>query len=287
MASPTVSGLVLVESRTARENKLAEISQDRASEILNKVKSVYFALWQGTGLATTEALAEFYEIPDASIRQLLKTHREEFELDGLRLLKGKVLKDARDVLLLPLTASQATAWTPRSALRLAMLLRDSVVAKSVRDSLLDVVEVVVPGMGQEIYKLELQLKVLQEQKQLVASAGMLEVICPGLATTLLRPDITIVEKLEVVERTVVQDQSGKILSQSDGLGITAVAKQLGFKDTKKAWAWLESVGYGKDSGKWDSEMTAHETAKLPRAALKDLRGLIAQKKGDRQRLIGE
>jgi hypothetical protein len=64
-----------------------------------------------------------------------------FELDGLKILRGRSLKDAREIVSLPSDTSQAATWTPRAALRLGMLLRDSEVAKKVPTLLLDITEV--------------------------------------------------------------------------------------------------------------------------------------------------
>jgi hypothetical protein len=141
-----LSDSVLVESKSARDNQLTAISHDRATEVLNKTKALFFALWQGVGLATTEQVAEFYEVSPESARQLVRTHRDEFEADGLKTLKGKALNEVRDLLSLTSKSVNATIWTPRAALRLGMLLRDSEIAKAVRTSLLDMVERVIPAL---------------------------------------------------------------------------------------------------------------------------------------------
>nr|MDJ0649736.1 hypothetical protein [Xenococcaceae cyanobacterium MO_188.B19] len=60
-------------------------------------------------------------------------------------IRGKALKDARDLWSLPSKTSQVTVWTPRSVLRAGMLMRDSEVAKAVRTSLLNAVEKVIPA----------------------------------------------------------------------------------------------------------------------------------------------
>ena len=52
-----VSDLVLIESKSARDNQLERMSHDSAQDILNRVKCLYFALWKGVETATTEQLA--------------------------------------------------------------------------------------------------------------------------------------------------------------------------------------------------------------------------------------
>ncbi len=138
---------VFIESQSARDNQLIEIESEQATEILSKIKSLYFALWEGTSTTVTEQVAEFYEIPEQNLRQLLKSHRSEFVSDGLKAIRGKALKDARDLWSLPSRTSQVTVWTPRAVLRAGMLMRDSVVAKAVRTSLLNAVEKVIPAQA--------------------------------------------------------------------------------------------------------------------------------------------
>ena len=138
---------ILIESKTARNNQLSHCSQNRAKEILVKIKSLYFAVWQGTGIATTEQLAEFLEIYEpATIRQVLTRHKDEFESDGVKTLRGQALKDVRDKMSRTSKASNLTVWTPRAALRLAMLLQNCALATAVRTSLLNAVEQVIPTL---------------------------------------------------------------------------------------------------------------------------------------------
>lgn len=131
---------ILLESKTARDGQLTQVSHEAASDVLTKAKALVFTLWQGTGAATTEQMAEYYDVPSATLRQLLKRHRNELDSDGVKVLRGKTLNEVSDMMSLTSTAGNITIWTPRAALRLGMLLRDSEVAKQVRTVLLDVAE---------------------------------------------------------------------------------------------------------------------------------------------------
>jgi hypothetical protein len=142
-----VSDSVLVESKSARDNQLTAISHERATDVLNKTKALLFALWQGVGLATTGQVAEFYEVPTDAIESVVRRHKDEFLTDGLKTVKGKELKDVSVILTVSSKAPNLTVWTPRAALRLGMLLRDSDIARAIRTSLLDVVEHVVPSLA--------------------------------------------------------------------------------------------------------------------------------------------
>jgi hypothetical protein len=133
--------LVLLESRTARQDRLTDISDDRAIETINKAKALLMASWQGTGIATTAQMAEYYEVPEDTVQSTAKRNREELESDGLKTIKGKDLRSVVSIMdTTQNVRSSLTIWTPRAAIRLGMLLRDSLVAQQVRTVLLDSAE---------------------------------------------------------------------------------------------------------------------------------------------------
>jgi hypothetical protein len=156
-----MSELIFVESQSARQEKLEKTSHDQALESLNKAKGLVMAVWQGTGIATTEQMAEYYEVATETVKTVLLRHRDEFESDGIRVAKGKDLQALRslgsDNLNLPDSTTKLNIWTPRAALRLGMLLRDSEVAKQVRTTLLDAVATI-PTQYSRIRELELEVE---------------------------------------------------------------------------------------------------------------------------------
>ncbi|XHX78515.1 MAG: hypothetical protein RBJ76_00825 [Stenomitos frigidus ULC029] len=142
---------------------------DRAEAILNKAKALMFAVWQGQGIATTGQVAEFYEVPEDTVQTAIKVNRDEFESDGLRTIRGKALKDVVSLFDTSSRAPRLTVWTPRAALRLGMLLRDSAVARQIRTLLL---ELVTEGRAQSLSERELELQVeLQRLKQRYQDTG--------------------------------------------------------------------------------------------------------------------
>ncbi|MGH2412671.1 MAG: hypothetical protein ACRDEA_03035, partial [Microcystaceae cyanobacterium] len=212
---------ILIESKSARESQLSEISDHRAQEILLKVKSLYLALWQGTGIITTEQLAEFFEIETpATLRQVLNRHQEEFEADGVRTLRGKALKDVRDILSLTSTQANLTIWTPRAALRLGMLLQNSEIAKAVRTTLLNAVEKVIPAQAQENEHLKLELELIKAKQHYQDSAQAILTTNSPAMLAYLRGDAPPPVQVECRERFVdpvtrreIGSQSGRSLSQ--------------------------------------------------------------------------
>ncbi|MBE7386263.1 MAG: hypothetical protein F6J95_033345 [Leptolyngbya sp. SIO1E4] len=158
-----------IESKTIRDRQLANIDDGRAEEILNKAQALIFSAWQGTGIATNEQVAEFYEVSTDVLKDNIRRHRNEFESDGLKALRGKALKDASEIISLASKTSQATIWTPRAALRLGMVLRDSAIAKQIRNLLL---EMVTQGAAQSPTERELTLQIeLQRLKQHYQDTG--------------------------------------------------------------------------------------------------------------------
>jgi hypothetical protein len=130
---------VLLESQTARTSQLAQV-EDRAEELLNKAKALHFNVWQGTGIATTEQVAEFYEVPIETVNSAIKYHRAELQSDGLKSFTRKDLKSLKLNFNLCRNIRNLTIWNPRATLRLGYLLRDSPIAKAVRTTSLNFIE---------------------------------------------------------------------------------------------------------------------------------------------------
>lgn len=91
--------------------------------------------------ATTEMVAEFYEVPRETVLTIVKRNRDELDEDGFRIIGRSevtsILNVTPDDLGMPKTAPSMSLFPRRSVLRVGMLLRDSVVAGRVRDYLLD------------------------------------------------------------------------------------------------------------------------------------------------------
>jgi anti-repressor protein len=153
----------------------------------------------------------------------------------------------------------------------------------------EVIKTVIPAQQEKIRELELMVR-LREAEATVATANKQlmdtrhSIIqlhgSESLATSLIL-GATVVQVENIVEK-VIDRSSGRIY---DGIGITEVAKRLGFRKTQECWQWLESIGYGKDTEAWEIQLSAVEHPKLKREALDDIIGLWNQ--GKRQRLIGE
>lgn len=283
-----LSDSVLIESKSARENQLKNVSHDRALEILTKIKTLYVALWQGIGASTTEQVVEFYETKTDAVESALRRYRSEFESDGLKTLKGRQLKSFKDVSAIVAESSKAPSliiWTPRAALRLGMVLRDCALAASVRTSLLDAVEKVLPAQNQEIERLKLELELAKTHERLVLTTSALATMHGSgmVALVLGKPD-AVVERVTEVEKILLCNERGQPIKTYRGLSKTKLAKRYGMKKAADVENWLKSIG---KADALQPAITAAPCQYVPFELVPELDRLWASRLGVRQRLIGE
>ena len=279
------------ESKTLRDRQIVNLSDEKAEEILVKIKSLYFALWQGEGTTTTSALSKYYEVSVETIQKVIQRHREELKSDGLKSIRGKALKGVADSLSISKKTPQLTIWTPRAALRLGMLLRDSSIAIAVRTSLLNAVEKVIPAQAIEIEKLKLQLQVAEAQakaaiaqERLLAASSALAIINPALPALVLGNPDAVITKTETIEKTVLVNEQGRSRVSYEGLSKTKLAKRYGFKKASDFVNWLRSVGR-EDILKPGLIATPCQYISFEQVA--ELDRIWSSRSGSRQILIGE
>lgn len=148
-----IKELDLLEKQDMREKVIGR------TEVLDKVGDLL--LLPNTEYATTEQIADYYEVDRASIRQVIARNNDELELDGIKRLKGSEIRDIYDtrdkmsqvsnvvnikgvqggILIdgIKVGYSINTLFPKRAILRVGMLLRDSEVAKEIRTRLLDII----------------------------------------------------------------------------------------------------------------------------------------------------
>lgn len=112
-----LSSTFLIESKSARDEGLQAIrSREPEQDILNKVKSLMFAVWDGSSRVSRQQLADFYEVPVLTIDSNYQDHRSEFESDGVNIFKGKDLRGLRGVIPLSPNSPKETVYTATGAL---------------------------------------------------------------------------------------------------------------------------------------------------------------------------
>lgn len=85
---------------------------------------------------TTDMVAEFYGVPVKTVQTIVLRNPDELDGDGYRVTTRGAFEAAFNVKV-PSSASRIALFPRRAVLRVGMLLRDSVVARQVRDYLLD------------------------------------------------------------------------------------------------------------------------------------------------------
>jgi len=198
---------VLVESRTARDSQMERISHERATEALNRAKALLFALWQGTGVTTTEAIVRYYDVESSVVRHASKQYRDELVSDGWHEVKGSEnLKSLRsigcEVFSLPEATTRVAIWTPRAALRLGMVLRDSAVAKAVRTALLDAVQHVIPALAHENERMKLELHLLRAKQKYQDTGYAIQLSTSPTVLAWLRGETPPPPKIEYQDRFI-------------------------------------------------------------------------------------
>ncbi|MFD4000779.1 hypothetical protein [Streptomyces rubiginosohelvolus] len=134
--------VALLESRTLRGEQMGRV------DVLDKVKSLVM-LPDGIHVRT-EDVARYFEVSTGAVRRLTDRHQKELTENGLRVLRGADLRSFQsDMVSLwvgdgvesyPQAATQLRLYTRRTVLNIALLLRDSDIARCVRTYLLDAEE---------------------------------------------------------------------------------------------------------------------------------------------------
>lgn len=162
------SELVLTESRTMRAQ-----TADRV-DVLDKVKAL--ALLPDGMHATTEIVADYFEVDIEAIKSLVKDNRVELSENGMRILVGEELRAFKDLCGIESKARSLATYSRRTILNVGQLLRDSVVARQVRTYLLEVEEKATPQQRSEAVEAvelaEARMRVLKVAEGIVDSAWL-------------------------------------------------------------------------------------------------------------------
>ncbi|MFF4040848.1 restriction endonuclease [Streptomyces sp. NPDC001816] len=119
----------LLESKSLRDSVL-----DR-TDVLDRVKAL--SLLPDGMHVTTAMVAAYFGVTVEAIRALVHDHRAELEASGYRVLTGTELSDFKQLSRIPSRTGSLALFSRRAVLNVAMLLRDSEVARQVRVYLLD------------------------------------------------------------------------------------------------------------------------------------------------------
>ena len=144
-------------------------------EVLEKVKELL--LIPGTEFATTQQVADFYEVDNEAVQKVMQRNSDELLLDGMITLTGKETKEKLgsdnmstqnfrgyfELNGVKMNNRANTLFPSRAILRVGMLLRDSKVAKEVRTQLLNI---------EEKTTKEVKVQDINEEQKLALELGM-------------------------------------------------------------------------------------------------------------------
>ncbi|MEV6103278.1 hypothetical protein AB0M28_01015 [Streptomyces sp. NPDC051940] len=128
----------LLESRAMRDSFAGR------THVLDKVKALVM-LPDGLHV-TTRMVADYFEVDLKTLQKLLERHRNELDESGFHIMRGAELREYETDSMsvssesYPQRRNSLALWPRRAILNVAMLLRDSAVARRVRTYLLDVEE---------------------------------------------------------------------------------------------------------------------------------------------------
>ena len=146
-----VNSEALLESRTLRDKYADHL------DILDKVKKL--SILPDDIHVTVEMAANYYEVDKNTIEVLISRNSDEFRSDGMIVLYGDELKEAKRGYLQHVSnlkyAPKVALLPRRAVLRIGMLLRDSEVAKTVRNYLLNIEKQASPVQRQQAMEAEI------------------------------------------------------------------------------------------------------------------------------------
>lgn len=124
-----INETALLESKTLRDSVL-----DR-TDVLDRVKTL--SLLPDGMHVTTAMVAAYFGVTVEAIRALVHDHRSELDASGYRVLTGSELRYFKQLSGIQSRTGSLALFSRRAVLNVAMLLRDSEVARQVRVYLLD------------------------------------------------------------------------------------------------------------------------------------------------------
>lgn len=175
MDSKVVSGIMDFNERKAKMT-------EKNIEVLDKVKEILTL--GNTDLMTVQMVADYYEVNKNTIEVLIKRNKKELEDNGLKVIKGKEMKEVFGTYNMSVASKR---WgfecegqnfnnrsniilTKRTLLNIGMLLRDSKVAQELRRRILDIVYDAEEGNG----SIETVVNEINEEMKLLSEKALAE-----------------------------------------------------------------------------------------------------------------
>lgn len=135
----TLTPEIFIDSRAARDQHVIRVGiLDRVKALRDLHDDLYM---------TTDLVAQYFEVGIEAIKSLVKDNREELEANGHRVISGDELRSFKALSGIQSRSPSLALFPRRSIMNIAMLLRDSEVARGVRSYLLRAEESTVPDLS--------------------------------------------------------------------------------------------------------------------------------------------
>lgn len=223
-----INGFELVTNKTLREECIAKV------EVLDKVKALI--LLPNDTHVTTEMVANYFEVSTEVINKLVQRNTDELMLNGYEKFEGEQLKDIKSTCKIQSRARSLSVFTRRTVLNVAMLLRDSEIAKEIRSKLLDTTETketvknIVDNVDQEkLLMMEIAFANNEEERMLALSK---------------------LREYKNKQIAIAEEKVGNLIKNDETFGIREAKNNLGVKE-RNLTLWLETNKYIYRSKKVD------------------------------------
>ncbi|KDE14219.1 hypothetical protein [Rhodococcus aetherivorans] len=123
--------------------------------------------------ATTDMVATFYEVDRETVLTVVKRNRDELDDDGYQVVTRALFEETFNMNV-PSSASRIALFPRRAVLRVGMLLRDSTIARRVRDYLLDSENRVRAMDVEPLTGLEYALRLVDAEKRVLEAQARAE-----------------------------------------------------------------------------------------------------------------
>lgn len=201
---------------------------------------------------TTDMVAEFYRVPVKTIQTVALRNREELDDDGLRIVSKAELE-----LTFNMKAGRASSfmlYPRRAVLRVGMLLRDSEVARRVRDYLLSAESRERQLDPYNLTRMQILEMAIDSERRAVAAEAQIEADRPMVERARAHAngdgDKTRQQFFREIKQWA-QDAHGVVVKQADVMTFLST-KKLGLfvggnrSDTGNATAWAIEKGYARN-----------------------------------------
>jgi hypothetical protein len=173
------------------------------------------------------------------------------------------------------------------------LISCNAIAKAVRTSAVNAIEITIPAQSARIRELELELQIAQAQTAAAQSQERLMQVSSAIVTMhgagmlgliLGKPEAIVESPPIVIEKNILVDKSGRPVRTYEGLSKTKLARRYGMRKPQDLVNWLQSMG--KDHF-IQPGLTAAPCQFVPFEYVPELDRLWAARQGNRQKLLGE